>query len=272
MKHERFRLDRGTVLMIAVGAIIFLALIGYAFAENIRDAYEIASARLLPGASRDMQYGEEHFDAAKPGAYNVDLAYYFFRQAESVDPTTPYLFHELARIDFLKGRFSQAFVEINLQISMHGDSEPHAYYVRGLIEGYMGEYDASANDYAHFLQFEPDNWAAKNDEAWVLLKAKRYNEALQVTASGLKEYPSNAWLLSSNATALYELGSYQQALAVEEKAETAVNYLTPAAWSVAYPGNDPAIAAQGLATFKQAVADNMHTIQAAIASSTVQSK
>ncbi|MDR3570907.1 MAG: hypothetical protein P4L81_01770 [Candidatus Pacebacteria bacterium] len=234
--------------------------------------YEIGSTMLFPNAEREFGYGEEHFDDTKPEAYNIRLAEYFFSKAAKSDTAIPYLYHELARIAFLNADYQQALVDINLQISLHGDSEPKAYYVRGLIEGYMGLYDAAATDYAHFLTFEPHNWAAKNDEAWVLLKAKRYSEALDVTNSGLADVPANAWLLNSKATALFELGEYKQALDAAQKAYTSVENLTPQEWSIAYPGNDPAIASEGLDVFRKSVVDNMHTIQSAIASSTVQSK
>lgn len=272
MSRRKRHLDRYRWLLLAVCAIFVIGFATYLYAQTLHDMYEVASTVLFPNPEREFVYGEEHFDASNPKAYNIQLAEYFFRKAQASGANIPYLYHELARVDFLNGRLDQALVEINLQIENEGDNTPSSYYVRGLIEGYMGQYDAAADDYAHFLQFQPNNWAAENDDAWVLLKAGRYQEALQVTDAGLKNYSENAWLLNSNATALYELGEYQQALAVEQKAVTAVGYLTPQEWSVAYPGNDPAIAQEGLATFKQSVADNIHTIESALASSTVQSK
>ncbi len=258
-------------------AIICIAGLLLAFNYNsvraaLSNMYEDVAYAVSPTAARAYAYGVAHFDAANPAQYDINRASYFFNLAVAKDPTLPYIYHELARIAFLRGNFNQALALIDIQIERQGDKTPNSYYVRGLIEGYMGLYDASAKDYEHFIRFDPHDWAAKNDEAWVLLKAKRYADALAVTDSGLADDPANPWLLNSNATALYELGRYREALAVAEKASAAVALLTPAQWSHAYPGNDPAIAAQGLATFQKAVRDNMHTISLAVASSTVQSK
>ncbi len=153
---------------------------------------------------------------------------------------------------------------------MHGDAAPNSYYVRALIEGYMGDYENSARDYEHFLRFDPINWATLNDYAWVLLKAERFSDAAEISARGLVDFPDNPWLLNSHAIALFELGRYPEALSAAQKASREVALVSEASWLHAYPGNDPKIGAQGLAVFKKAVADNMHTIQLAIETSTVQ--
>ena len=41
-------------------------------------------------------------------------------------------------------------------------------------------------------------------------------------------------------------------------------------WLHSYPGNDPAIAGEGIATFHAAVENNMHRIELAMASGEVQ--
>jgi tetratricopeptide (TPR) repeat protein len=234
------------------------------------DHYQAIAFAVDPTAARAYAYGQSHFDTTGLADYDLPLALSYFEKAAAIDPTYPYLYHELARINFLEGNYDLALAQINFQISLHGDSEPNSYYVRGLIEGYMGQYAAAADDYSYFLQFDPKDWAAMNDDAWVLLKADRFEDAVALTDRGLALEPQNPWLLNSNATALYELGEYRSALTQAQKAETAVSGLTDAQWSHAYPGNDPAIAGQGLESFKQAVADNVHSIEVAIASSTVQ--
>ena len=193
-------------------------------------------------------------------------------KAAQLDPSTPYLFHELARIAFLRGNLTHALALIDVQISLYGDTEPNSYYVRGLIEGYMGNYDAAITDYTHFLTFDSQDWAAMNDDAWVLLKAGKFQQAADITAKGLTLFPENPWLLNSRATALYELGNYSQALAVEQRASMYVGSVSQAAWLHSYPGNDPENASAGIASFTAAVAENMHRMELAVASSTVQSK
>jgi tetratricopeptide (TPR) repeat protein len=223
-----------------------------------------------PSAERAFQYGSRHFSSKEPAQYDIDRAEYFFNLAAVKDPTILYLYHQLARISFLRGDFTGAMTQINYQISTHGDATPNSYYIRGLIEGYMGDYENSARDYEYFLRFDPRNWAALNDYAWVLLKAERFHDAAVATARGLIDFPDNPWLLNSHAIALFELHQYEDALLYARKASAAVATLSEAEWLHAYPGNDPKIGDDGLATFKKAVADNMHTIELAIASGTVQ--
>ena len=134
----------------------------------------------------------------------------------------------------------------------------------------MGIYDSAAKDYEYFLKFDPHNWAAINDYAWVLLKAGRAKEAAKATEEGLKYFPNNPWLLNSSAIALYEVGDLQKARTRALHAWETVQKVEEREWLHSYPGNDPAIAGQGIATFRRAVQENMHTIEIAIASSTVQ--
>lgn len=239
--------------------------------ESIRRSYELVSVRLLPDPARAFSYGERHFDAEIPGAYDIDAASYFFETAASMNPDYPYLAHERARIAFLKGDFATAMTLINEQIGLMGDSAPSSYYIRALIEGYMGDYAASAKDYEHFLLFDPNDWAALNDYSWALLKGGRFKDAASVTSYALRRYPSNPWLLNSNAIALYEIGDFKTALSAAQRAVAAGEQMTEADWLHAYPGNDPKIAAQGVAAFRKASLDNMHSIESRAATGAVQS-
>jgi tetratricopeptide (TPR) repeat protein len=123
-------------------------------------------------------------------------------------------------------------------------------------------YTDSAIDYEKYLRFYPQNWAGVNDYAWVLMKANRPREAEAVTARELPFYPTNPWLLNSNATALYEMGRTKDAYAQILKARDALSTITREKWLIAYPGNDPAVAEQGIASFKKSVEDNIHSMGA----------
>jgi tetratricopeptide (TPR) repeat protein len=235
-----------------------------------RNVLEDIAYRLDPSATRAFAYGERHFSASNAEAYDIDRAEYFFNQAAAKDPTIFYLYHELARISFLRGNFRTALARIDFQISMHGDETPNSYYVRGLIEGYMGKYDASIRDYEHFLRFDPRNWAGINDYAWVLLKANRPRDAVVASAGGLVQFPDNAWLLNTNAIGLYEMGLLEPARMQAHKAVVAASKVTEAEWLVAYPGNDPEVASEGIAALQRSALQNMHSIALALASSTVQ--
>ncbi len=242
-----------------ISALVLAALL-FLSREQLREDYEMASLALAKSPQRAFDLGEEHFNDDHPELYNIDLAEYFFWKAQALGSDDPYLYHEIARISFLRGKYERALTQIDLQILKHGDSTPNSYYVRALIEGFKGDYAAAAKDYGHFLKFDPHDWAAINDYAWVLLKANKPREAAKITGDALVEFPDNAWLLNSNAIALYEIGELAKAKLIVQRAFEATQKLTSYDWTHAYPGNDPRIAQEGLAAFKDAAAKNMRTI------------
>lgn len=236
----------------------------------VQNGLEDIYFRLYASADRAYALGEKHFNATDADQYDVRRAQRFFRIAATMDPQHPVVHHELARIDFLNGYFISALARINFQIQQHGSTVPNSYYIRGLIEGYIGEYTLAALDYERYLQFDPTNWAANNDLAWVLLKAGRLHDALEAIDRGLTYFPTNPWLLNSRAIALYELGEYDEAGVSARKASVEVEKLKAEDWLRAYPGNDPRVAAEGIAAFTKAVQDNMHRIEVQLKESNVQ--
>jgi tetratricopeptide (TPR) repeat protein len=203
-------------------------------------------------------------------AYDIRAADYFFERAALLDPKYPYVYHQLARIAFLKNDLPTALARINLEIENHGDTEANAYYMRGLIEGYAGDYAAAARDYTYYLDHGEYNWAGVNDYAWVLMKAGRSKEAIAVLEKGVDAFPQNAWLLNSYATALYEVGDTKKAAEIAQRALNAVMGVTDEAWLMAYPGNDPRTSSKGIQSFKDAVIHNLDIIASASSSKAVQ--
>lgn len=258
--------DRRT--RIAVLAAVIVVLIGFVFMRPLADFFEDIAFLLAPSGARAAAFGDMHFGASA-AIYDIDRAEYFYQKAAALDPQYPYVYHQLARIEFLKGNFNTAVFYINKQIELHGDTAPSSYYVKGLIEGYMGRYADAAKDYEHYLSLVPPNWAGMNDYAWVLLKAGRAADAVPETQRGLVLFPDNAWLLNTSAIGLFETGKLKEALAHAKAAVEASGKITESQWLTAYPGNDPKVAQEGIATLRKSSEDNMHMIEAALASSPV---
>lgn len=252
----RHRLLLGALLAGVLAISLFMS-----YGERMREEIMMAFA---PSAERAFEYGTAHFDAKHADDYDLARAEALFSAAESIDPDYPYLNHQMARIAFLKGNFHTALTYIDREIQLHGSTNSNAHYVRGLIKGFMGDYEGAAQDYETYLRTDPKNWAAINDYAWVLLKDRRYKEALIALDWGLIYWPENPWLHNSRATALFELGRLEDARDAAEAASRAVADLSEADWLQAYPGNDPLIAPSGIAAFKKAVGENMHTISLAL--------
>jgi len=249
-----------TVLRV-VALLIALMGASYMLRPFLQIAYEDVLYTVAPTAMRAYTYGEWHFSESIASTYDLSRAEYFLIQAARKDPTIPYVYHELARIEFLKGNFAQAMHYINIQIARQGASTPNSFYIRALIEGYMGEYEQSAADYEYFLAYDPHNWAAANDCAWVLIQAGRAEDARILTKKALVDAPTNPWLLNMYATELYQLGDQKSAQDAIQKAVDIVATVSDDEWSHAYPGNDPHIAPAGVASFKEAVAANQRVIE-----------
>jgi tetratricopeptide (TPR) repeat protein len=246
------------ICVIAVGAAYIGARI---YEREALRIYEDVTYALRPSAERAYQYADWHFDAADASLYDLDRAEYFLRKALEEDMHTPHAWHQLARIAFLRGEFGKALNMIDKEIELAGDNvSPSSFYVQGLILGYMGEFAASAESYEKYIAADPYNWAALNDYAWVLLQNDDAQGALEATERGLSRFPNNAWLLNTNATARFELGDTTGARERVRAAARAALTLSPADWLVAYPGNDPLIAAAGLAALQDSIAANMRSL------------
>ncbi len=255
-----------TVVLFVIFILFFGNIQAFAVAR-----YEDTMFALFPSGERAYEYGNRHFDAKNKYFYDFKRAAYFFREAVKLDPNLPYIYHQLARVAFLRGDFPAALLYIDRQIADHGTDSLSSYYMRGLIEGYAGDYQSAVQDYKYYVesQANPD-WAALNDYAWVLLKAGKIQEAADVAERGLQREPNNVWLLNSSSIALYELGLNEKALERAQAALIASNNVTERMWLRAYPGNDPKVAKMGMTQLRESIANNIHTIQLAIASSTIQ--
>lgn len=241
--------------------LIAVAVVGVGVLSTQETLREDMMLSLTQAPEPAYALAEKHFDAAHAELYNIDRAAELYREVLRRDPSFPYAHHQLARIAFLKGDFTTALERITIEINRpNGPASPSSYYIRALIEGFAGKYAASAEDYRRYLQHDPSNWAATNDLAWVLLKDARWEDTIAAIDPVLRLWPTNPWLLNSKAIALYELGRYEEALNAALQAHEHLDQVTNEVWSMAYPGNDPLIAPEGVATFRTAVIENMHRI------------
>lgn len=255
------RTTYGSLVAIGVMGVCFLVVATYLVRPQVflnlkEDVVFLAD----PSAATAFAYAERHFNATDPAHYDMGRAEYYFNKAISIDPHYPAAYHELARIAFLKNDLYVAHVYINKELDVNPSPSPATYYIRALIKAYRKDYLGAAGDYEIYFTKTPANWAGMNDYAWVLLQANLPDRALEALDWALAEWPDNAWLLNNRATALYELGRYEESVRDALAAKPSVEALTVADWLTAYPGNDPLIAPQGLAAFKEAASQNLALI------------
>lgn len=243
------------------GLFIFLLLgAGLVRGGEMNSSTQPDARGLFSCAEVAYELGSFHFNAQSPEEYDIKRAQFFFELTARIDPRYPYVHHQLARTAFLDGDFNTALEHINTEIGFYGAKHANSFYVRGLINGFMGRYGEAARDYETYLRSDPTNWAAINDYAWVLLKAHRAKEAAVTTASGLAYHPDNPWLLNTNAIALYEVGLVDAARKEAQKALLASRAISARDWLTAYPGNDPQVAREGIEALQSSIRKNIHTL------------
>lgn len=209
-----------------------------------------------------VEVGNEFFGGDLP--HSLFLADVSYRAALAIDASVPDAWHQRARIAFLRGDFEESKRMINTQIALHGDSFMAAYYIRGLVYGFNKEYGPAIEDFKHFLTWDPDNWAANNDLAWLYFSQGRFEETKTQASRGLEANPGNAWLFTMRGMARFNLGERKEALADLLEARVAAERLTEDAWRKAYPGNDPRAATLGLAELRATIEKNIELIKASL--------
>jgi len=254
--RERYR-----ALWIFAPSIIAFIIAIWVARVPIENTWEDVAYTIVSSAERAYQYGSRHFDAvAHTDLYDIDRAEYFYGEVMKLDPAHKYVRHQRARIAFLEGQFPAALALINAQIELFGTTTPSSHYVRGLVLGFMERYKEAASSFETYLEHYPNNWAAVNDYAWVLLKDGRSEDALAILEQLLNKKQENAWLLNSAAITAYEVGDLQKAREYIQRAHVLVQGVTRDMWLIAYPGNDPRVAEEGIAALRTSVEDNMHAI------------
>lgn len=264
--HAVWGSARNRLLLLSTPVLIALA----AVAVNYDTIAEDIMFRYDHTAGRACRYGTKHLSSNEPRHYDFERARYFLEACRDLDPTWPGVNYHLSRVYFIQRQPIRALMSANAELRLSSTTPeiPQIYYMKGLIEGMIGHYDTAAEDYKAFLSLQPDGfngWAGYNDYAWVLLKGERAEEALAAIKTGLGKYPDNAWLLTIQTTALYELGRLEEAAEVGARAVVAADALTKEEWRSAYPGNDPRTTADGLATIRRSTRENLEKIRAELA-------
>lgn len=194
-----------------------------------------------------VEIGNYYFNVYKDGTYDLDSAEKYYKKALKLDSNVSDAWHQLARINFLRGNFNAALSQINKQIEIHGSSFMASYYIRGLINGFLGNFKQAENDFKFFLIWDNKNWAAHNDLAWIYFKEGDYKKVEEIARSGLEWNKNNPWLLTSLGVALINLNKKYEARAILNKALSEAKNLTAQDWQNAYPGNNPLVADKALA-------------------------
>lgn len=204
-------------------------------------------------AQKLVAQGNYYFNG---GAYNLEKAAKYYKAAAFVDREASYPHYQLARVLFVKADFNEARAEIDKALKLNPENK-RAYYVRGLIDGYDGDWKSAVEDFRKFVEWAPKEWAGYNDLAWAYYESKDYQKAADVASKGLEVAPNNVWLLNGLGVSLQALGKGDEAKAVLSRAAELAQKITPVDWEKAYPGNDTQTAEWNLAQFRTDVNYNL---------------
>lgn len=242
---------------IIVALIVFLVL--FLWHAQIGDAmlHKFNSPTLAfflnPTAAQAFQDGSYYLHT---NAYDLDAAQAYYEKAYALNPNLGRLNYQLGRVHFLRSDFSTAKKYLNKEIELYSDFA-RSFYMRALVHGYSGEYDAAINDFNAYISKTPNEWAPYNDLAWIYFKKGDYKNARDAALAGLKLKPDNVWLLTSAGAAALNLKDKKSAKEYLTKAQALANQLDAKSWTAAYPANDPNLAGRGLAEIRAIIDQNL---------------
>jgi tetratricopeptide (TPR) repeat protein len=226
----------------------------FIFAIVVLLSQQIASGKI------QKFFGEKLFDRGEyylsVTHYDVNRAEFFYKICLKINDRQPLAHYQLGRIYFLGGKFDLAIAEFDKELANYPENK-HSYYMRGLTNGYAGNYDEAISNFKEYIEWNPKTWAGYNDLVWVYLLKKDYQGAEEASREGLKNSPNNPWLLSNLGTALLNQERYQEAKDELILAKSFSEKLTAQDWSEVYPGNNPGVAGLGLRDMKAAIQLNV---------------
>ncbi len=192
------------------------------------------------------------------GMYDVARAKEAYKKALELSGDSPQsdIHYQLARIYFIEGDFYNALYEIDKEIVRFPENK-RSYYVRGLIYGFMRQYEKAEDDFLTFIAWKKNGWAAYNDLAWIYFMEGEFEGVRVAAEGGLRYHPDNPWLNNTLGVALLNLGFKEEALRRFLNAQVSFGHLTKEDWGKAYPGNDPRSYDRGFASMGEQIKKNI---------------
>lgn len=251
------------------GAIALAVIVGGAML-GVWASHDVLPSTGTPEHLSAFEKGQYHFGHGDDGRYNLSLAQkYLTESLMGPEATTDRLeqvsaWYQLARIDFIEGRFDASIYKCHYILENFSDLNLRPYYILGLAHAYKAQITMSVDDWTQaeeaFLKFladKPESPWARTDLAWVYFSQGKYDEMVPVLEEGLQFDPESPWLLNMYGLALLNTEQTSEAVTVFEHALSNAEALTVADWGNAYPGNDEQQWGVGLESFINAIEANL---------------
>lgn len=274
---RRTSIGAGTVC-VAVAIIWFLTPLPTLAARYVWEQYRFAPVALaldrtdgrLALAIGNYYFGNQTaIGTADERPYDLPLAEKAYGKAIKIDPSLSLAHYMRARIEFVRSDFFAALADLNATLARSPENKRPLYF-RGLTYAYRGQAGDLAlaeQDFRAFVAWAPKEWAGYNDLAFVLAKEKKYADAAEVLKEAIataKGGAQNPWLWDALGVMQLNLGKPSSAVASLAKAQTFAGSLTETSWQKAYPGNNPALAKEGVEALQKGVAKNVLAAYAAL--------
>lgn len=197
-------------------------------------------------------------------AHRLREAERFYKRAIELDPKIANTHYQLARVYFISGRFFSALNEINKELEVNPRNH-RSYYIKGLILGYMDRFAEAEENFKTFLKSDAarqsSGWGGYVDLGWVLMRQKKYEEALWILKEAEALFAPNTWVYNGLGAAYFTLGQYDLARDYYAKALEGAKKMTVEEWLVAYPAHDPKTAEDGIKQIISGIEKNLELVK-----------
>ncbi|MCA9366500.1 hypothetical protein KC722_02885 [Candidatus Kaiserbacteria bacterium] len=255
-----------TLLAVIVGGAILLRSEQLFFSGQQDNKTDSAFTSIADDSFSKAQY---HFGHTE-GAYDLVLARRYYTDV-TLNATAKFnksevsmSWYQLARIDFLEGKYGSAETKLKMLEKEFGDSFYNVYYIEGLVYGYRArdignkeDWQLAEEAFKKFLAVKPESPWARTDLSWVYFAQGKFADMIPVLEEGLEYEPESPWLHNMYGLALLNTGQNDLANEHFSFAQERARLLDPEGWGAAYPGNDPAGWGVGLAEFQAVIDGNL---------------
>ena len=263
----------GLVVFFAM-LVVFLLQKGY-FQENrsnntdanhisgIAEKDCVAEINSLTSADEATYLGDEYFGGGRQ--YDLECAETaYYKAIEIVEQGNIRTWHQLGRIDFLRGDYYEAIQKFNNQLKYHKEIMPNVHYMLGLTYGYKakesryrGDWEKAEEHFLRYIELDLTSWAARVDLSWLYFAQGKYEEMKPHLEIALENYPQNPWVLNMYGLAILNTEDREEAHEYFLQALEASGKLSIEDWGEAYPGNDPASWSEGVQSMREYIQKNL---------------
>lgn len=191
-----------------------------------------------------------------PESYNLFSARRAYARVLALDPKYPGANYQIGRTYFLVGDHALALMYLQEEERIQ-PSFGKVHYMKGLIYGFMKQFDDAGREFRAFIAYDSFNWAGYNDLAWIYFAQGYYEDAEATAREGLAQASGNPWLNNAVGVALLAQKRGAEAVPYFETALSGFKEMSPETWGGAYPGNSPQEHSRGLAESIHAVERNI---------------